>query len=261
MREPQAASTLGIVRHAWRRVSPPFRRRTGVHRIGTFAVATMLAIGALMPTCLQGQIRRPVDTGPNYGWWLSGGAGSASISTDITDGVSRSKWHFGSDPLWQYRATLEKAIDEFTTLGIAAGYGPVDVLLSSIAGGANGKLPAACQVSCAATTELWSGMVQFRSGGGTGFHTLFEASGGGTAFRNFKTKTDAIAIPGIKSSLDLSGTLGAGFGYPLSPGMVIALVQDFGIGFHTKAELPEGTGRSWRMRNTRASLRIRFGGR
>ncbi len=251
MREPQAASIRGALRHVLA-LSP--------RRVATMCLATMLAVSMITPACARAQIRRPVDIGPNFGWWLSAGAGAA-IVTDITDGASQSTWRFGSDPLLQYRATLEKALDEFTTLGVAAGYGVVNVALSNIASGTNTTLPAACQVSCLATTEMWTGMAQFRSGGGSGFHTLFEASGGGTAFRSFKTRSDALAIPGIKSSFDLSGTLGAGFGYPLSRSMVLSLVQDFGIGFHTKTGLPQGTSRTWRVRNTRAALRLKFGGR
>lgn len=251
MREPQAASILDAKRHATTITS---------YRGMTLCAVAMLVTRLLSPGTAQAQIRRPVERAPSYGWWISGGAGAASVS-DITDGASRSSWRFGPDPLMQYRASIEKALDEFTTLGASVGYGVVDVTVSSIGDGANIKLPSVCQVSCAATTELWSGMAQFRSGGGTGFHTLFEASGGGTAFRNFTTKTDAMAIAGIKSSLDLSGSLGAGFGYPLSRSMVIALVQDFGIGFHAKTDLPQGTGRTWRVRNTRASLRYKFGGR
>jgi hypothetical protein len=30
------------------------------------------------------------------------------------------------------------------------------------------------------------------------------------------------------------------------------------MGWHSKADLPEGTSRTWRMRNTRASLRFAF---
>ncbi len=251
MREPQAASIVDARRHVLM-----FSSR---RRVALFALA-MLVMSAMSPARAHAQIRRPVEKGPDFGWWLSAGAGAA-IVTDITDGASRSSWRFGNDPLVHYRASVEKALDEFTTLGIAAGYGVVDVALTSIGTGANAKLPAACQVSCAATTELWTGMAQFRSGGGSGFHTLFEASGGGTAFRNFTTKADAIAIPGIKSSVDLSGSLGAGFGYPLSRSMVISLVQDFGIGFHAKTDLPQGAGRSWRVRTTRAALRYKFGGR
>ncbi len=102
-------------------------------------------------------------------------------------------------------------------------------------------------------------MGQFRSGGGTGFHTTFEAAGGVTGFRNMRT-TDSLPVAIGKSSgaVDVSGLFGAGFAYPLSRGMVIALVQDFGIGVHSKADLPSGTGRTWRVRTTRASLRFQF---
>lgn len=251
MREPQAASTLDALRQF---LTPPRRRRVAS------AVATMLAMSAIHPAIVQAQIRRPADVRPDHGWWFSGGASAVTL-TDITDGASNSTWRFGSDPLWQFRATIEKALDEFTTLGVAVGYGPVDVMLSSITTGANPNLPDACQAGCSASTELWTGMAQFRSGGGPRFHTLFEASGGGTAFRSFKTRAEAIPIPGIKSGLDVSGTLGAGFGFPLSRDMVISVVQDFGIGFHATTGLPEGTSRTWRVRNTRAALRFKFGGR
>lgn len=58
--------------------------------------------------------------------------------------------------------------------------------------------------------------------------------------------------------VDLTGTIGAGFGYTLSREMHLALVQDYGIGWHDRTGLPEGTGRSWRIRTTRASLRFAF---
>jgi hypothetical protein len=264
MREPQATSTLGTVRSIAPRapLSLPRRRLVSV----TSAVASAVcAIGLCVATAsLSAQIRRGPMTSVNYGWWISGGVSAITIN-DITDGASQSRWSFGSDPLWQPRVTVEKSLDEFTTLGVVVGYAPVDVKLASITAAANPALPAACQPSCAATTELWTGMLQFRSGGGEGFHTLFEGSAGATAFRNFKTKpaagdttTQAVAITTIPRALDYSGTLGAGFGYALSRGMVIAVVQDVGIGFHSKTGLPDGTGRTWRMRNTRASIRLKF---
>jgi hypothetical protein len=40
--------------------------------------------------------------------------------------------------------------------------------------------------------------------------------------------------------------------------MVIGLVQDFGIGWHSKDNLPDDTGRTYRTRATRASLRFKF---
>jgi hypothetical protein len=243
MREPQATSSLGTS-----------RTTALVHAARAFLLCVVL------PTISSAQIRGSAPRAPQYGWWISGGASAVTL-TDITDGASQTVWRFGKDPLWQYRATLEKALDEFTTLGVSAGYGQVNVGVSSVGGLVNAALPASCDTGCTATTELWTGMAQFRSGGGPGFHTLFEASGGATVFRGFKTRTDAIAIPGIARSVDLSGTLGAGFGYALTPGFVVALVQDFGIGFHAKTNLPDGAARTWRVRNTRAAVRISLGGR
>lgn len=250
MREPQATSTLG------HRTPRSFARRA---RAAATAVAAVVTLAA--PATVYSQLRGAPMRAPSYGWWVSGGASAVIISSTITDGASQTTWRFGNDPLWQYRATLEKALDQFSTIGLSGGYGVVDLALGSIAGAANVRLPAACISACAATTEMWTGMAQFRSGGGPGFHTTFEASGGATVFQNFKNKADAVAIPGIARSVDLSGTLGVGFAYSLSPGMVVALVQDIGIGFHAKKDLPEDASRTWRMRNTRASVRIKLGGR
>ena len=256
MREPQATFIVGAKRCA---MLPSWRRMTGTVRTLATVVTAVFTL-SFSPAVASAQIRGSAPRTPSAGWWLSGGASAVTVA-DINDGASKTKWVFGSDPLVQYRATLEKASDEFTTLGVAVGYGLVDVSLLPLTATANPELPAACQTSCAARTEMWTVMGQFRSGGGPKFHTLFEASGGGTSFRNFKTRDDGLPIAGITNNIDLTGTLGAGFGYPLSPGMVLTLVQDFGIGFHSSADLPDGTGRTWRVRNTRAALRIKFGGR
>lgn len=245
MREPQATTRVG----PWRRT----------------ILSGLSALAFIVLPCnepLLAQIRGPAPArkGPDYGWWFSGGA-SAMYLSDIHDGVSNTVWKFGSDPLWQFRGTLEKALDAFTTIGIAAGFGNVDVRLSPLKSDSMSALPTSCPVSCSASTDMWSVMGQFRSGGGQGFHTMFEASGGGTSFRNFALRSDASPISGIPNSIDISGTLGAGFGYTLSRDLTITVVQDVGMGFHSKADLPEGTSRSWRMRNTRASLRFKFGGR
>lgn len=222
--------------------------------------AFQLVLHAVVPAApLAAQIRgRPVQS-PRYGWWFSGGAAATVLNT-IADGATQSRWEFGSDPLWQMRATLEKGVDEFTTIGAAMSYGRVDVAVRPLVDGmpVGGLGSTVCPAGCAAETDLWTAMGQFRSGGGPGFHTLFEAQGGATAFRNLRTKDTREAIGSKSMQTDLSGSLGAGFGYTLSPGFVITLVQDFGIGWHTKTDLPEGTGRSWRVRTTRASLRFRL---
>lgn len=265
MRESQPASPRRAALH------PAFHadsRRNGRRRFASALSAAAIAT-CLCATTLTAQIRgRPAARPPDAGWWFSGGV-AAMILNDISDGATRSTWKFGSDPLWQMRGTLEKALDEATTIGVSAGYGVVDLTLSPLTYTAakpptSPELPAQCATGCDAQTQLWTLMGQFRSGGSSGFHTLFEAAGGVTGFRDMRVRADSSGVAGAalgpkKGQFDLSGTLGAGFGYGLSSNLHIALVQEFGMGWHAKSDLPDGTGRTWRVRTTRASLRFGFG--
>ena len=215
------------------------------------------------PATLTAQIRgrAPVQSGTTR-WTITGGA-SAAILSDVNDGATASTWKFGSDPLMLYRGSIEKSLDEATTIGIAAAYGKADFSLVPFVSAdapANGQTTpmAACVTTCEAQTDIYQAMAQFRSGGGEGFHTFFEANGGVTSFRNVRTKGAQIALGKPTGSLDLSGTLGGGFGYTLSQKLAVQLVQDFGIGFHSKEDLPSGTSRTWRIRNTRVALRVAF---
>jgi hypothetical protein len=211
------------------------------------------------------QIRGTPVSNPDARWWFSGGANAAIVS-DINDGATRSVWRFGSDPLILLRGTIERGLDDATTIGVAVSYGKVDVTLvpfvtadgTAPAAPAADSLPTSCQQGCSAQTDMWSAMAQFRSGGGPGFHTFFEANGGVTSFRNTRTRSERAAVGKASGSLDLSGTVGGGFGYTMSQGFAVTLVQDFGVGYHSKSGLPEGVGRSWRIRNTRAALRFAF---
>ncbi|HEY0930096.1 MAG TPA: hypothetical protein VGE27_09280 [Gemmatimonas sp.] len=235
------------------------RRHIAVRLCATL-VLTLAWLGAAAPLAAQIRGRPPVRQ-QSSPWWISGGA-SATVLGDIADGATQSRWRFGNDPLWQMRGTIEKATDEFTTIGLAVSYGRVDLMLEPLndlaIGSPNGVQDGTpgCTTGCAAETELYTAMAQFRSGGGPGFHTFFEAQAGVTAFRNLRVKSTRIAVGTKTMQTDLSGTIGGGFGYTLSPGFAITLVQDFGMGWHAKADRPEGAGRTWRVRNTRASLRF-----
>ncbi len=226
--------------------------------------AGAVLLGAASP--LAAQLRGggpPIRREPDFGWWLSGGA-NAVILNDIADGRSNTRWKFGADPLWQFRATLEKALDPGSSVGIAAGYGVVDVMLEPLVAGAARPSGAAgiCASGCEAQTELYTLSGQFRSGGGQrGFHTIFVLAGGATGFRNFTLRSTGDSLPGLtKLQTDISGSLGGGFAYTLSAGTVVELIQDFGIGWHSKENLSDGQGRTYRSRTTRAGLRFHFGG-
>ncbi len=230
------------------------------------ALLALSLSGVATPASAQIRGSRPRAIEPDYGWWFSGGA-NAVVMNDIRDGRSNTLWKFGGDPLWQFRGTLEKALDQNSTLGLTAGYGVVDVNLSQYQAqfAPNVTTPGgACLTAagCQAQTEMWSAMGQFRSGGGQrGFQTLFVLSGGANAYRNFRLKTTGDSIPGLSGMrTDLAGTLGGGFAYALGRSTVIELIQDFGIGWHSKESLAEGDGRTYRSRTTRAALRFHFGG-
>ncbi|MBY0488931.1 MAG: hypothetical protein K2R93_03730 [Gemmatimonadaceae bacterium] len=237
----------------------PSRRRW------TLALLALGLLGAARPAAAQIRGSRPRAIEPNYGWWFSGGANGAVVN-DIIDGQSNTRWKFGSDPLWQLRGTLEKALDPNSTLGLAVGYGVVDVNMSAyktpFVPSANTPGSACATTSCLAQTEMWSAMGQFRSGGGQrGFQTLFVLTGGVNAFRNFRVKATGDSIPGLaKMQTDLAGTIGGGVAYALGSGTAIELIQDFGMGWHSKTGLTEGDGRTYRSRTTRAGLRFHFGG-
>lgn len=245
---------------------PPLARSAA--RVAALRFVVLAALSCIPPLTLSAQIRGqpPIRGGRSTGWWLSGGAAALTIG-DISDGKSNTTWKFGSDPLWQVRGTLEKALDDASTLGVAVGYGDVDATVSQLAipvdATPQGDTPTACIAGCAARTQLISLMGLFRSGGNnqTGFSTLFSAQGGVTAFRNLRERSSGAAIGDGAMRTDISGTLGAGFAYGLSTGTVIELVQDFGMGFHSKENLPTGLSRTWRSRATRAALRFQFGGR
>ena len=252
MREPQARSTRGTC------------RRSQSVTLPTLVLLCVLSAIAFLP--LGAQLRGRSASQRGAGWWLSAGGGSANVA-QINDGATQSRWLFSTDPLWQLRGTLEKGIDEATTIGVAASFGKADLIVERFPPSTSGTprvatvpLPTACQISCAAQGELWSLMAQFRSGGGAGFHTSFEAAGGVTGLRNLRTRDTASVLIGKASgTMDVSGTIGFGVALPLSRHFVLSLVQDFGLGLHAKTNLPDGASRYFRTRTTRAALRIGLG--
>ena len=235
----------------------------------THALLALCLAGTATPASAQIRGSRPRPIEPSYGWWFSGGA-NAVVMNEVRDGRSNTLWQFGSDPLWQFRGTLDKALDQSSTLGISAGYGVVDVTMQpynlanrlATTPVANTVASSCAGADCLAQTEMWSAMGQFRSGGGQrGFQTLFVLSGGVNAYRNFRVKATGDSIPGLSSMrTDLAGTIGGGVAYALGSGTAIELIQDFGIAWHSKEGLAEGDGRTYRSRTTRAGLRFHFGG-
>lgn len=241
-------------------------RTRGSHTlVATLVMVATLAANPLAST-LQAQLRgggnRPVRSTGTSSYWFSGGASAAGLGT-ITDGPSGSRWDFTGDPRWLLRGTLEKSVGETTTIGIAGSYGTVDFgyrplegigMIDPIPG--DTSLANACRIEgCTGQTDVWGAQAVLRGGGGSeGLHQIVEVSAGAMSFRNLSVKANGESL-GIENTIDVGGSIGYGFGYALSRDFHVAFVQDFGISWHRGDMLPEGTGRTYRTRNSRITLR------
>ena len=237
-------------------------------RVATLLIAVALLVTPLLHT-VQAQLRgggnRPSRPSGSSGYWFSGGAAAAGIGT-ITDGPSGSTWDFSGDPRWLLRGTLEKSVGATTTIGIAGSYGTVDFGYQPLAGtGVLDPVPGdtslanACRIEgCTGQTDVWGAQAVLRGGGGSeGIHQVVEVSAGAMSFRNLVVKANGESL-GIENTVDVGGSIGYGLGYALSRDFHVAFVQDFGISWHRGDMLPDGTGRTYRTRNSRVTLRYGF---
>lgn len=190
----------------------------------------------------------------------------AAIAT-VNDGASGSTWDFTGDPRWQVRGTLEKAVQPTTTLGVGVNFGTVDLTVRPLAGGrvpdARPDEPASaatCRtVGCAGQVDLWSVQAVLRGGGAAeGLYQIVEVTGGVIGFRGLRATVDGSALP-VSNSVDVNAGLGYGIGFALDRDFHLSFVQDFGLAWHAADGLPEGVGRTYRVRNSRITLRYGLG--
>ena len=221
-----------------------------------FAVVTCLAIA---PAAHAQFPRYPGVAEP--AWWLSGGIGAFN-GQGVNDGATQSVWDFGQKTSWQYRASLEKSIQNQSSIGIVGTFVHVPFTYSSATTGAGGGVVGGVGCgSCAAHLDMMSLAAQFHSGGGVGFHQVLEASLGATAYRNLKRDSDGAALAPSNGNTDWSFDLGYGFGYGLSPNSEITLVQDYDLVLHESTGLPSGVSNTNTVRTIRLALRYGFGSR
>jgi hypothetical protein len=199
-------------------------------------------------------------------WWFSGGAVVVGMGT-VNDGASGSTWDFSGDPRWQVRGALEKAIQPTTTLGVGVNFGNVDFNYRPLPGG---RVPEAradesaavttCRtVGCTGQVDLWSVQGVLRGGGAAeGLYQIIEATGGVIGVRGMRAKVDGSALP-VANSVDVNAGIGYGIGFALDTDFHVAFVQDWGIAWHAADGLPEGAGRTYRVRNSRITLRYGLG--
>jgi hypothetical protein len=206
------------------------------------------------------QIRRraPVTNEPTMWGSLSLGLYGAN---GISDGQTASTWDFGNGTDWQYRASLEKVLQNQFYIGGVATYvkvpfvysGPVPAL-----GGAAGSV--ACG-RCGAHLDLTSIGASFHAGGGPGLNQILEASAGAAMYRNLRRDSDGQQLAPTGGNVDPFFTFGYGFGYTFNPTMQVSIVQDYGLVLHERTGLANDQSNTLTQRTTRLNFRMGFGNR
>jgi hypothetical protein len=199
-------------------------------------------------------------------WWFSGGAVVAGVG-QVSDGESGSTWDFSGDPRWQVRGTLEKTLQPTTTLGVGVNFGTVDFRYRPLQGsgsldvlpGDTSALTQCRTAGCSAQLDLWGVQAVLRGGGAAeGLYQIVEATAGVMGFRALRATRDGSPLP-ARDSWDVNAGIGYGIGFALDTDFHVAFVQDWGIAWHRADALPEGVGRTYRVRNSRLTLRYGIG--
>ncbi len=216
-----------------------------------FISAVLVAASAATARAQYSGLSRTTE--PAY--WVSGGIGAFN-GQGVQDGATKSTWDFGQKMSWQYRATIEKAIQNQSTIGIVATmvHVPFTYTSSSTSG------VATCS-SCAAHLDMFGLAAQFHAGGGVGFHQVLEIAAGATAYRNLKRDSDGAALAPTGGNIDGMFALGYGFGYGLSSNSEVTLTQDYALVLHENTGLSSGTSNTNTIRSIRMAFRYGFGAR
>ena len=229
-------------------------RRILISALMTFAIAP--AASAQFPNF-------PRAAEPSY--WIGFGA-AAFNGQGVNDGATQSSWDFGQRTSWQYRASLEKAIQNQSSIGIVGTlvhvpftYRSTAIVPAVLPCPSCGTTGGTTCSSCAAHLDMMGLAAQFHSGGGTGFHQVLDASLGATAYRNLKRDSDGGSLAPVDGNVDWSFAFGYGFGYGLSSSTEITLTQDYGLVLHESTGLPSGTSNTNTLRLTRLGVRFGFG--
>jgi len=204
----------------------------------------------------------PRTADPAY--WVSGGVGAFN-GQGVQDGSTHSEWDFGRKTSWQYRGSLEKAIQNESSIGLVGTFVTVPFTYSQLSCGtacaSSGTTQGATCSGCAAHLQMMSLEGQFHAGGGTGLHQVLEVAVGATAYRNLKRDSDGAVLAPKGGNVDGSFSLAYGFGYGLSNTTELTLVQDYGLVLHESTGLQGSSSNTNTVRSIRAGLRYGFGAR
>jgi hypothetical protein len=168
---------------------------------------TVCSMLVLFAATTQAQIRRQpqnVNTDPDYWVGLSYGyIDGVTLSDDQTGAI----WRFGYST--QIRATVEKTVARGTTVGLSAGFSNAPLTYNS------GSFNGVCG-ECRADADINQYTVFLRSGGGNGFHGMYQLEGGVTQFTNFRESATQTRLDPVNGTYDATFGFGGGVAYGFS---------------------------------------------
>jgi len=192
------------------------------------------------------------------GVWFSAGVGGFT-STGVNDGRSGSRWDFGNSTNLEYRASLEKGLDNGSSFGLSGSWAHVPFAYSSTAAPISSDVTGVRCALCDAHLDMLTLLVTFHSGSGQGFHQVLELNGGVVAYRNLKQDSDGAALAPSHGNIDPLFSIGYGFGYGFTSRVSLDFVPDYAIAIHERSGLSNGVSNTNSMRSLRLALRMGFG--
>lgn len=215
---------------------------------------SLILLSLIAASPIEAQIMRRAPRSADPAMWIGLGAGIMN-GNGINDGRTSSTWDFGQGSSWQYRGSIEKAIQNQSAVGLTGTYAKVPfTYTSSIAG------PQTC-TRCDAHLDMLGLALSFHAGGGAGFHQVLEGSAGVTHFRNLTRDSDKAKLAPVDGNTDFSLAFGYGFGYNFNPSAEVFLVQDYGLVLHERDGLGNSDSNTLTIRTTRAGFRLGRGAR
>lgn len=214
-------------------------------------VLTALAVVAVLgANAAQGQVIRRPSTGGGPAAYTLMGVGLLRTGT-VVDGSTGSSWDFGDGV--QYRVSLEKAIQNQSSVGVALTFGRLPLIYTS-------NVDLQCS-SCDADATITQLMGTFHVGGDSpGIHQVIDIDVGATMYSAFRERATGRKLS-PSSDTDLAFSIGGGVGYTLSPGFQIELVQQFGGSVHQRTGLSGNADTIVRSYVTRLGVRFGLGAR
>ena len=209
----------------------------------------LLALILVAGSSADAQVRRRGTIVSEPSMWASLSVGLYGAN-GVSDGATNSTWDFGEGTSWQFRAALEKALQNQFSLGGVLTY--VDVPFVYV-GPSCGR--------CDAHLDLTSLGVSFHAGGSQGLHQVLEVSAGAAMYSNLKRDSDGAKLAPTDGSVDPFFTFGYGFGYSFNPTMQVSIVQDYGLVLHERKGLANNESNTLTQRTTRLNFRMGFGNR